>query len=368
MNTSVENVQNAQNIQKIRPKVLIADAGLLIAIFTASAFIVNSTLMAQSPELIGLGIFIDLTITAGFFHWLVGVRFGRLPLWTILPVVVVGWLLSRLILPVEVAPSGAFPLIVASAIELSVIGLAIFRISKLVRAIREAKREGLARFDAFEAGLTAVMPKVPRLAGYVRMEIEIISLFLFGWFCRRRVSDNAQAFTHHREPSWFAVMSVLVFLSLVEAGLIEWLFLRAEYFTAMWIALAVHVYTLMWLIGDAQAFRLYPTLLREDKQKGLMLDIRMGIRARAQVEVANIANVERGEWNKSQGPEEGFANVFGPANLRISLERPVQFKSIFRRPRQVRTLLLQIDEPDVLVKALSLNFRSDSWNSVISGG
>jgi len=335
----------------------VADATVLAGIVCASLVVAGSSLAARDPALMGTAILTDLTVTAGLCHWFLGVRAGRLPLWTVVPVVGTGWTLASVALPQELKPPGAFPIVVAAVLEGLVLAFAVLRLNTLVAAFREARRYGAPRFEALEAGFGAAMPSVPWLAAWIRLELELWWFALSGWF--RRPPDRDAVFTHHRESGWTAFAGALAVLSLVEIGVVHLILASHGWKVASWIAAGIHVYGLAWLFGDLHALRLRPTVL-EDGEGGKCLLVRLGLRAHARIPLAAVARVERGTWDRSEIEKDaGAARVLGPANVRLELRAPVSFKTMLGRPAERTVVYLQVDEPEKLMRVLG-NMRAPS--------
>ena len=104
----------------------------------------------------------------------------------------------------------------------------------------------------------------------------------------------------------------------------------------------MHVYTVLWLIGDLRALVLRPIRIEEGK-----LLLRIGLRWEADVPLEAIAAVER-----TPGANGLRLGVLGTANLVLKLRAPMRLHGPFGIRKTSDTLLLQVDDPDGLARAL----------------
>lgn len=335
---------------------LASDAACLLALCGFSLAVVHSELMAERPQLVGTAVFLDLVVTTAACHWLLGVRLGGLPAWTVIPLAGAGLALSQLILPASVVERGLLPLALAGVVEGALLLLVALRIRTVARGFRAERQRGADGFAAFEAGLLGLGAYAAPAARWARLELELWYFALAGWLSKAHVPAGAAAFSHHREAGWSVIAGVLALLILIEGALVHLWLESAGFELLKWLLFAGHVYGLIWLLGDAQALRLRRTLLHSVAlgagSPQLVLDLRLGVRARARFALSEMAEVSTGTWDEAR-PNEQLLSVSGPANLRIAFHTDVQLTPALRAPVRLRALLVQVDEPARLAAALS---------------
>jgi hypothetical protein len=319
--------------------------------------------MAESPRLVGTAVFLDLVVTTTACHWVLGVRLGGLPAWTVVPLAGAGLTLSQLILPASVVERGLLPLALAAVVEGSVLLLAALRIRTVARGFRAERQQGADAFAALEAGLLSLGAYAAPVARWARLELELWVFAFTGWLSRAHVPAGAAAFSHHREAGWSALAAVLAMLVVIEGALVHLWLESAGFELLKWLILAAHAYGLIWLLGDAQALRLRRTLLHSIALDGgpeqLVLDLRVGVRARARLALSEMVAVQLGTWDRAQ-PGEHLLRVSGPANLRISFRAEARLVPALGAPVRLHTLLLQVDEPVRLAAALRERMKRSS--------
>lgn len=327
-----------------RNQVILAELVLLALLFVFCSLVVRSTYFEVNPELLGSAIMVDLTFTASVCHWLLGIRLAGLPRWTFVPVLAIGLGIGRVLLPASLANVGKFSLVAVALVECSALLLAVVNIRKIARAVRVARRAGGNGFDALEGALLTLAPSAPGFVSYARFELQIWTMCFAGWLFARRPADGPGVFTHHKQPHWFALVGVLMFLVVVE-GVVAHVLLDAYHFTTTkWIFAAMSGYALVWLLGDLQALRVYRSSIRARNDE-VILDLRIGARGHATILVHNIASVEIGAWEKA-GPDEELFVLFGKANVKLSFHAPNAYKPAIGGEKRIRTLLTQIDDPE----------------------
>ena len=335
---------------RLKTTAICGEVVLLAALVVFAWQVARSALLESHPQLFGYAIMVDLTATASVCHWLLGIRLGGLPRWTFIPLIALGLALSRALLPADVGATGTFALVALAVVECSALVLLVVNLRKITREVRVARASGTNGFDALEAALLQLAPSSPRLVAYARFELQLWTMFVLGWFWKRRPADGPHVFTHHKARSWFAIVGLLAFLVVVEAAALHWI-LHAHPFTATkWIALALSFYGFIWLIGDLQALRVYRSSICE-KNGQLVMDLRMGARGHADIPLSNIACVETGAWEHA-GTGEELLVLYGHANVKLSFHAPNLYKPMFGGAKHIRALLTQFDDPEALKRAL----------------
>jgi len=160
----------------------------------------------------------------------------------------------------------------------------------------------------------------------------------------RKAPKNANAFTMHKKPGYFAIVGVLLFLSCVEIPVIH---LLLDAFLGVWVAWCVTIlslYGLVWIWGDAQAMRLHPTVIDGD-----VLKLRVGLRWRGEIPLSSIAAIEA-----AVAEEPLKIAVFGAPTHAMVLREPVTLKGPFGITRTSQRIAFQIDEPTEFIASLRL--------------
>lgn len=318
----------------IRRSLLPALVGVaaIYAVSTVFAF----TLLPLHPA-VGIGITIDLTLTAAALFWLLAVRPGHAKPAALLRVLVLGFALARLL--VGISALG----IVAIAIECMVTVFLIVRARRLLRHVRELRRDGHGLPTALDLALRAVIP-VPAVASVLAMEVATVIFAVTGWF-----RAPPPGFAMHRNSGVLLIVGVLAALSVVEAVVVHIVVARFAPTVAI-VLTALSAYGLLWLLGFVHAVRLSP--LRFTPQ-GLVIE--RGVMKRAIVPVSTITRAHAAPGTTNATPELGGAIdlSYVEPNVVLELSAPVQVHGLFGRTRSATRLLLSVDERDAFFARLA---------------
>jgi hypothetical protein len=306
---------------------------LAVAVIYVVSAILSFTLMPLHPA-IGIGIAIDLTLTAAAAFWLLAVRPGHAKPAALIRVLVLGFALARLL--VGVSALG----IVAIAIECVVTVFIIVRARRLVRHVRALRREGHGFHAALDIALRGVFP-VPAVASALAMEIATVVFALTGWF-----RSPPEGFAMHRTSGVVLIVGVLAVLSVVEAVVVH--ILVAQFApTAAIVLTALSAYGFLWLVGFLHSVRLSPLRFTD---RGLVIE--RGVTRRAIVPTSAIVRAEVVTAIDAKAVGAVDMSYVEP-NLVLELASPVEVVGLFGRTKPATKLWLSIDDRDGFVARLA---------------
>lgn len=314
-------------------------AGLAIGVVLAIWATVLSLAFATRAPVVAAAAAFDLTVTAGLAMYLLAVRRGHLPRWTLTLTIALGALAGRLLL----AKLGGDTRIILAALlafEAVALTLVIVRIGRARRAWRVARTGGAGRAEALERALAATgMPSLMRHA--LASELHIIGSAFAGWRTPRRAPG---LFTSHRTGGWPLLAGTFIGLTLVETPLVHLALVAFGHPIAAWILTGLSLYSVAWLVGDLHALRHGGIALTESA-----LELRLGARWRGTIPRSAIVRVER----VTEAPNRGVDFSILGANVLVTLAAPHEVRGLFGRRRVVDVLALSIDEPDRFMRDAS---------------
>ncbi|HEX7191563.1 MAG TPA: hypothetical protein VF381_08315 [Thermoanaerobaculia bacterium] len=301
---------------------------IAISIAIVEIGIVRSAAFARNRDIAAWGVTFDLTITIPLLYWFVLVRSGHARAVTLAPVFVVCTAAAALILPHSDQAFLHQLRCVAAPLEILTIGL--------LGASVWRRRPGGARERI--------------IGGIVTTEVAILYYALFCWRAEPEVPADAVAITTHKRSGWGTV--VVCFIVLIAFESIG-LHLLVQHWSvkAAWIFTALDFYGVLWLIGDYQALRLRPTLIRENE-----IELRHGMRLNATISRDNIASVEV-ITNEAQWKRKGTAKLalLDEPKYVIRLREPVVADSLAGIKRKIDAVAILPDDVAAFERALTLH-------------
>ena len=115
-----------------------------------------------------------------------------------------------------------------------------------------------------------------------------------------------------------------------------------------WGMLASSLYLGSWLVGDLRLMREAPLL----RFRGRSVELRLGQRVRADLEVADIAEVHRivDEPSRPRDPKRLRVTPLQAPNLRIELKAPTRVRMLYGIQREVQAIELFVDDPEAALR------------------
>ncbi len=299
---------------------------LLVSFVLAAEFMaLGSRGMVLHPDLVRAGVTFDLCVVPAGLWWLLVVRRGLARPRTIARVAALSIALCAVLFGREVR-------LLAVPLELALIWVAVTSVRKALRA-----RTASDAATALRTGLADALGD-SAMARAVATELSIFWYAIFSW----GRTAPAGGFTAYKRAGWIAIYVAIALACVAEAIPLHFLFRRWGPLAAT-LSVVIHVYTVLWLVGDLRALVLRPIRVERDT-----LLLRIGLRWEADVPLGEIVAVERSP--ASQGMKLG---VLGSPNLVLKLRAPMQLYGPFGIRKTSDALLLQVDDPDALVRALS---------------
>lgn len=317
-----------------------AIAGALVAI----EWWLVSRAAAVHPA-IALAITLDLLVGLPFLYYVLLVRPKAVPAGTQIGAFIAAALIGRLVLPPAMRGYANSVLALATALELLVFVLVVWKIKRMIGHYRRLRPQMVYPGDTLSASMAAAgFPR--RLAAIVATEAMLVWSVLFGWFSAFHPQADQRSFAYHRRSGYGAVLSVLAFGLIGETAGVHLLVSHWSPLAA-WILSGLSIYTLLWLIGDFQAMRLNPIVLT-----ATTLHLRTGMRWRVEIPREAIRSIRRATAADRRQP--GYLDLapLGNAGWIVEVERPLAANGLFGMSRSATAFGISMDEPAALVAAL----------------
>lgn len=320
---------------------LFAFALLALGIYAAEASILRMRPLWGPPNLVVLGVMLDLIVMVPLVYWFLAVRRGGWPRVTLIPVVLLGILASALMLPNHHGLLGK--LLEALAVPYE-IGLVTWISVRTWRAVRRGGGDG-DTLESLRSIAGEVFP-VRRVADAIAFEVAVLYYALFSWRRRPAEVPGTEPFTYHRKSGYGAIVFAILVMMAAEGIPTHILVMRWSP-VAAWVLSFLTAYGTVWFIADWRATRLRPILLDADE-----LRLRVGLRWTATVPRDRIAAVHR----KRPSTSEPYvrASLPGTPPLWIELAEPIAAKGPYGIQKRARWISLSVDEPERFQQALAV--------------
>lgn len=342
----------------VRMKFLLKSPWLLFIALTATIcaiefWIVTSTFFIQDPEVLTLGIMVDIALGIPILYYILAVRKKRAPFITLVPIIVISLVLAGLILPAEQHAYLDLIKTTLPLLELIALGYIAAKIRTITKTFHELKTSHFYFGDALRESCKRVLGKLPG-SDFILTEFALLYFAFGGWFKKFENSNpNNVPFSYHRKSGYAAILGVIVLVLITETLALH-LLLQQWSGLAAWILTSLGMYGLIWMLGDYHAMRLHPIVLSDNT-----LFLRTGLRWRIDLLRDNIAAIEKFHAREQRGKEYLSLAIFGAPHWVIICKQPVLVRGLFGIKRVVSRIGLTVDDERSFIESLQQRNSSE---------
>lgn len=315
---------------------------LAFSVLTMALLIGRTALFADRQQTMVLAVTIDALAILPLIWYLLLVRPGHLSAHSLLPVLILGFIVLTLTVPGSHDLPGLKWVFVA--LEPILIGLAIWRIRRFSK--RVASFKDLALPDRLNRALSSVIGN-PALAHMVAMELTVLTYAL--GFVRRppQLQSGQHHFTHHRRSGARAAIGALAFICVAEAAVVHLLVQRWNP-TVAWILTILSLYAALWLVGYLRSLSLLPSTVGPTTAT-----IRNGLLESTSFDLADVTDL-RGFTAAATGDPAylGLTPPLTEPTHLLELAACVEVRGLFGRRKQARIIGIALDDPTEFEQAL----------------
>ncbi len=318
------------NIQLKNRRLLIF--GIPTLLFLSLVFLIKSTALI-SKDLFNLGVTIDFLFTVPLAYYLL-IRKTTIPKTTIVPVIVIGFLIGSNILPeTHQTYFALFKRWGWPVLELSVLILVVVKVSNALRRVKNPRTDF---FISLKNTCNELFPK--SVATFLIAEISVVYYGFFYWK-KRKLDDNE--FSYHKESGTLSLLFAILLIVTIETVV-------AHILLSKWTTTAAWIFTFLSIYSGIQIFGFLRSMLKRPyKVKNGKLLLTYGIMNETEIALNDIDTIELSSKTPELEDDIARLSFFGTLenhNVIIRLKKEGVLHGIYGRKKNYRTLLLHVDK------------------------
>ena len=304
--------------------------------FGAMGLIAISPLFRENAEALSIGITIDLLVCIPFVYFLL-IRKTRIPKTTIIPVLILGLVVGKLILPgqhhfyLDLFKKWMLPFI-----ELSVLAFVIYKVTRAVKSFKITDTGEKDFYDHLKDTCKNIIP------GYFVIPVVTeIAVFYYGFVNWRKHELKENEFHYHKESGSVPLLAVIIFLIFVETIVLH-ILLALWNETIAWILTLLSIYSLIQIFGITRSLSKRPAIIGKEK-----LYLRYGIMKETEIDLNNIDSIEISDRDIELDADKAKLSLLGNLeshNLLLHLKNRSILNGPYGKTTFFKTLAFQIDD------------------------
>jgi len=313
-----------------------------------SLLIVRSSFFAANPEVLSWAVSLDITVLLPTLYVFLARRIGW-PRISAIPVFLLSLLLAHAVLPAGY--DGVLGLLgfAAAPLELLAVLFVAYKTRQVIREYQAVNTEDCDFLEALELALSRILVH-PRVVPFILTEVSVIHYGLVAWRKRFLSQPGRRVFTYHVNSGYGAIMSVFLFLILVETTLLHVVLLPLVAPLA-WILIILSVYGVIFLLADYNSARLRPIRIEDE-----LLHVRIGLRWRITIRMEDISRIDVTSMD-IENKEKLLKAVLIPGhNVVIGLRRSYLAKGLYGITKEFDRITLAVDDINGFVEAINQCF------------
>lgn len=293
----------------------------------------------------GLALSLDLIFTVPLIYILLIWKTG-VPKTTVVPVVVIGYLLGSYLVPVS--NQGLLLLFKVWALPVIEGGVLLLVILKLRKAIREYRKLDKGELDFFNALWSVCAEVLPKpLVRPFATEVAVLYYGLLNWK-KHMLADNE--FSIHKKSGTPALLGAFIFIIAVETVILH-LLIAMWSETVAWVLTGLSIYSVFQLLGFARSLAKRPITIKGDQ-----LYLRYGIMSEANIPLASIKSIE---LSREKLDDNALTKKLSPLgtleshNVIIRLKEEQVLIGLYGSTKAFTTLGLFVDDAENFVNTIT---------------
>lgn len=310
--------------------------GIPLSLFGILILLMRTSFLEGNDTLI-LAITVDLLLTVPLVYFFL-IRKSEIPRTTVIPVMVVGFLIGSYFLPkgdqyyLNIFKTWVLPLI-----EVSILTFVIIKVHTALKKYKSIKGFSPDFFSALKSTCYEILPK--KLVMPFATEIAVIYYGFIDW---RKLKIRENEFTHHKKSGTAVLFGLFIFMIGIETVAFHLLLARWN-IVAAWVLTSLSIYTAIQIFGFARSLSKRPIVITDDS-----LNLKYGILNEAEIRLADIEHIE---LSRRPLDKAGLTQTLSPLgefeshNVIIHLRKVNELIGVYGMRKKFRVIGMHIDNP-----------------------
>jgi len=314
--------------------------------FSGAIVLIKSPSFKLEPDLLSLGITVDLLLTIPIVYFLL-IRKTQIPKTTVLPVMVLGIVIGTYALPESNQTYvDLFKTWIVPVIEVSVLTWLILKVRGAIKKYSHRKHLSQDFYTTLIETCYEVLPK--KLVLPLATEVAVIYYGFINW-STKTLDENE--FTYHKNSGSPALFGAFIFILAIETTVIHLILGRWSEIAA-WVLTSLSIYAVIQVLGFAKSLARRPIIVHEER-----LILRYGILNETEIDFEDIDSVqlsqkplEKDEHIRSLSP----LGELEPHNVIIYLKKENRLHGLYGLKKNYKILAFHIDNVTEFKKQMDI--------------
>lgn len=318
--------------------------GALLLIILFLILLPTTDSFSNAPGEFSLGILLDLIITIPVVYFLI-IRKTKIPNFTVIYVFILGLVLAGFLIPIEHQQVlSQVKLIAIPLIEIGIVGTVFYKMTALRTSLKKTKG-----VDFYDRLITACQEIFPSRIGRILATEIAVGYYLFS--PQKRNQDNEQGFTYFKRSGIKTVVSVLLFLLVIETIVVHVLVAK-WHLTVAWVLSFIGLYTMLQVIAILRSLNQRLISINGESKE---LILRYGFGCQTKIPFSAIDKIEKYHSSIEQNKDHVYLSLFDlldTNNLTIHLKSEQVLHKIYGIDKKYKSISLFMDEKERFVKKM----------------
>ncbi|MDT0559313.1 hypothetical protein RM697_11670 [Ichthyenterobacterium sp. W332] len=319
-------------------------------IVLSSYALVISNVFNSNPNILSIGITLDLLLTLPFVYFLT-IRKTKIPKTSLVPVLIFGIVIANFIIPKEHQNLlSAFKTWALPVIELAVFSFVIYKVSEAIKRYKQEKNTTNDFYTVLKNTCHTIFPKIP--AKLVATEIAV---FYYGLILWKKKTLKVNEYSYHKDSGTIGLLIAFIFLIAIETVAIHLLLAQWSTLTA-WLLTGLSIYTAFQILGFLKSMSQRPIIINDNN-----LYLCYGIMAETTININTIESIELSSKSYDEDVNFKKLSILGGLeshNVIIKLKNTETLNGLYGGTRCYTRIGLYVDDKAAFVKVINAKIAS----------